>query len=125
MHMTLLASSLGDAPRFDSSLSIQWFHRIANLVVSMHMTMVWELRYGPLWSPIAQFIATSLHSLPLNFTPPTMSRSLHLSLGARCFSCLRKKRRLSNSLICSAAYVLGPTALQWSWESPSPPINTD
>ena len=38
------ASSLGGAPRFASSLSIKLFHRIANLVVSMHMTMVWELR---------------------------------------------------------------------------------
>ena len=121
--MMLLASSLGDAPRFASLLSIQWFHRIANLVVSMHMTVVWELRYGPLWPPIAQFITTSLLSLLLNFAPPTVSRSLRLSLGARCFSCLCKKRRLS--LICSVAYVLGPAALRWSWESPSPPINAD
>ena len=47
--------------------------------------------------------------LALNLAPPTRSRSLRSSLGARRFSCLRKKRRLS--LICSAAYVLGPAGL--------------
>ena len=39
-----LRSVAGGAPRFAWSLSIKLFHRIANLVVSMHMTIVWELR---------------------------------------------------------------------------------
>ena len=66
MHMMLpcFAQSLGDAPLlrsvaggmfprfaqslgvllgYASSLSFKLFHQIANLVVSMHMTMVWEL----------------------------------------------------------------------------------
>ena len=42
-----LRSVAGGAPRFASSLSIKLFHRIANLVVSMHMTMVW----GPYKTP--------------------------------------------------------------------------
>ena len=63
----------------------------------------------------------SLRSLLKNLTPPAVSRTLRVSLGACRFSCLRKKRRLS--LICSVSYVLGPATLRWSWESPSPPIN--
>ena len=61
--------------------------------------------------------------LALNLAPPTRSRSLRSSLGVCHFSCLRKKRWLS--LVCLAAYVLGPAALQWIWESPSPPHNAD
>ena len=46
------------------------------------MAMVWTTLRA-LWPPITRFLATSLRSLLQNLTPPAMSRTLRLSLGAR------------------------------------------
>ena len=69
---------------------------------------------------ISRYVASLL---PQKSHSSRREQNASLIVRSSSFSCLRKKRWLS--LICSVSYVLGPAALQWSWESPSPPINAD
>ena len=80
-------------------LYIRWDPWVAVKVISMHMTMVWTT-LKPLGPPIAHFLATSFRSLLRNLAPPTMRRSLRLSLGA----CHLLKQTTAFAHLCGGLY---------------------